>query len=150
MAQDYYTFHVHFILVNSEFNMGVANDLHQGEETEDNIKHLWEDELAINEPVVEMKISHNQVYKLQGFFSNQQPFSFDIPEMTIIESKAKSGAITQFAVSKKLIKETEKIIEENKQETHFYFYLKDKLAHVNPMNGIYILKKDFPQELQKP
>jgi hypothetical protein len=54
-----------------------------------------------------------------------------------------------FAVSKKLIKKTEKIIKDQEDETHMYFYLKDTLPLENPMNGIYILKSDFPKELKK-
>ena len=51
--------HLHFILVNSEFNVGLADDLYNGEESEDNIKHLWEDEFQVSEPVKEFKISNN-------------------------------------------------------------------------------------------
>ena len=29
--------HLHFILINSEFNQGIADDLYEGQESEDNI-----------------------------------------------------------------------------------------------------------------
>ena len=70
--------HLHFILVNSEFNKGLADDLYNGEESEDNIKHLWEDEFQVSEPVKEFKISNNAIYKLAGFFPDDKPFSFEI------------------------------------------------------------------------
>ena len=75
--------HLHFILVNSEFNKGLADDLYNGEESEDNIKHLWEDEFLVSEPVKEFKISNNAIYKLAGFFPDDKPFSFEVWDMTI-------------------------------------------------------------------
>jgi hypothetical protein len=141
--------YLHFILINSEFNQALADDLHDGKETEDNIKCLWEDELKVSEAVKEFKIKNNATYTLAGFFPDDKKFSFDIPEMTICNCLTESGKNMQFAVSKKLIRKTEKIIEEDKNETHMYFYLKDVLQLENPMNGVYILKSDFPKELKK-
>jgi hypothetical protein len=56
--------HLHFILVNSEFNQGLADDLYGGEESEDNIKYLWEDELKVSEPIQDFKIKNNTTYTL--------------------------------------------------------------------------------------
>ena len=42
-------------LVNSKFNQAYADKDNEGEETEDNIKYLWEDEFEVNsarKPVV--------------------------------------------------------------------------------------------------
>jgi hypothetical protein len=140
--------HLHFILVNSEFNQGIANDLHEGLETEDNIKHLWEDELQVSEPVKDFKIKNNAIYKLAGYYPDDTTFSFNIWDMTIIECVTESGNQMQFAVSKKLLKKTEKVVDEKTKDTHLYFYLRDKLPLENPMNGIYILKTYFPKELK--
>lgn len=140
--------YLHFIQINSEFNQALANDLHEGKETEDNIKCLWEDELKVSEEVKEFKIKNNSTYMLEGFFPDNKKFSFEIPEMTTCDCITESGKNMQFAISKKLIKKTEKIIEEEKNETHMYFYLKDTLPLENPMNGVYIVKTDFPKELR--
>lgn len=141
--------HLHFILVNSEFSQGLADDLYEGQESEDNIKFLWEDELKVSKPVKEFKIKNNSTYTLAGYFPDEQAFSFEIPEMTLCDCLTEDGERMLFAVSKKLIKKTEKIIKEKEDETHMYFYLKDTLALENPMNGVYILKTDFPKELKK-
>ncbi len=141
--------HLHFILLNSEFNQGLAADLYGGEETEDNIKLLWEDEMQVSEPVKDFKIKNNSIYKLVGYYPDDTAFSFDIWDMTIIECKTESGNQLQLAVSKKLLKKTEKVVDENGGDTHLYFYLRDKLPLENPMNGVYILKSDFPKELKK-
>ena len=141
--------HLHFILVNSEFNQGLADDLYEGQESEDNIKYLWEDEFKVSEPIKEFKIKNNATYTLAGYFPDDKPFSFEIWDMTVVDCITESGTSMQFAVSKKLVKKTEKKVNEKANETHMYFYLRDALPMENPMNGVYILKTDFPKELKK-
>lgn len=141
--------HLHFILINSEFNTGLAEDLYEGEETEDNIKHLWEDEFRVAEQVQDFKIKNRTNYTLAGYYPNDEEFSFDIPDMTVVECTTISGSVMQFAVSKKLLKKTEKVVNEKADETHLHFYLRDDPPMENPMNGVYILKSDFPKELKK-
>lgn len=140
--------YLHFILVNSEFNQGLAEDLNEGQETEDNIKHLWEDELLVSEPVKEFKIKNNAIYTLAGYFPDDNPFSFEIWDTTIVDCLTESGNQMQFAVSKKLLKKTEKTVDEKTNDTHLYFYLRDAIPMENPMNGVYIVKSDFPKELK--
>lgn len=141
--------HLHFILINSEFSQGFADDLYEGQESEDNIKHLWEDELKVSESVTEFKIRNNAIYKLAGFFAEDKPFSFDIWDMTIVDVATANGTNMQFAVSKKLLKKTEKVVDDKTNETHLYFYLRDSIPMENPMNGVYIDKQSFPKELKK-
>lgn len=140
--------HLHFILINSEFNQGFADDLYAGQESEDNIKYLWEDELKVSGSIKEFKIRNNVIYNLKGF-TGETPFDYEIPEMTICDCTTTDDTTMQFAVSKKLLKNTEKRVDNVKGETHFYFYLKDSLPLENPMNGVYILKTDFPKALKK-
>ena len=141
--------YLHFILVNSEFNQGIADDLYEGQETEDNIKHLWEDELKVSEPVKDFKIRNNASYILAGLFPNDEAFSFEIWDMTIVDCTTESGNLMQFAVSKKLLKKTEKVIDEKTNETHLYFYLGVTKPMENQMDGVFNLKTDFPKELKK-
>jgi hypothetical protein len=140
--------YLNFILVNSDFNQGIANDLHEGQESEDNIKYLWEDEFKVSEPVKEYKIRNNAIYTLAGYFPDGKEFNFEIWDMTIVDCITDDGKKMQFAVSKKLLKKTEKIVDSKKDEAHLYFYLRDALPLENPMNGVYILKTDFPKELK--
>ena len=139
---------LHFILVNSEFNKGLADDLYEGQETEDNIKHLWEDEMKVSEPVKEFKIKNNAIYTLAGYYPDNSNFSFEIWDMTLVDCLTEGGQELKFAVSKKLIKKTEKVVDEPTGDTHLYFYLHDKFPLENPMDGVYILKSDFPKELK--
>jgi len=141
--------HLHFIKINSDFNQALADDLYGGEESEDNIKHIWEDELKVSEPVTEFKIRNNTSYTLAGYYADNTAFSFEIAEMTVVDCKTKSNTTMQFAVSKKILKKTEKIVDEKNAETHLYFYLRDTYPIENPMNGVYIIRTDFPKELKK-
>ena|SRR6476646_4051665 len=140
--------YLHFILVNSEFSQGFADDLHGGEESEDNIKYLWEDEFQVSGSVKDFKIKNNSIYTLAGYFPDNEEFSFEIPDMSVCECFMDNGERNIFGVSKKLIKKTEKIVKSD-NETHMYFYLKDTLPLENPMNGVYILRSDFPKELRR-
>ena len=141
--------HLHFILVNSEFNQGLADDLYEGEESEDNIKHLWEDELKVSKPIKDFKIRNNATYTLQGFYADNNAFSFEIPDMTVVDSTSTDGTVTQFAVSKKILKKTDKVVDDKNNETHMYFYLRDSIPMQNPITGVYIANQDFPKELKK-
>lgn len=140
--------HLHFILINSEFNQALADDLYQGEESEDNIKYLWEDELKVSADVTNFKIRNRASYTLAGQFANGENFNFEIGDMTIVDCTTIDNTTMQFAVSKKLVKNTEKIVDDKNNETHMYFYLKDAFPLENPMDGVYILKSDFPKELK--
>ncbi len=103
----------------------------------------------VSEPVKDFKIKNNAIYTLAGFFPNDEAFSFEIWDMTVIDCFTENGQNMQFAVSKKLLKKTEKVVDEKAQETHMYFYLRDGIPMENPMNGVYIVKSDFPKELKK-
>jgi hypothetical protein len=134
-------------LVNSEFNAAFANELYNGEESEDNIKYIWEDEFEVKGNVSSFKVKHNTSYILQGLRADDSQFSFEIPDMTVCECALSDGTTSRFAFSKKLIKSTEKI-EDEKGNIQFFVFLKETIEHINPMDGVYILKDDFPLELQ--
>ncbi|MDQ3191141.1 MAG: hypothetical protein M3Q58_06080 [Bacteroidota bacterium] len=140
--------YVHFKEINSDFSKEIADQFFQGKESEENIKFPWEDEVKISEDVIDFKIINRAVYNLKGNFPDGKSFSFEIPDMTICESKTAGGNIVQFAVSGRLIKGTEKKYNTQKEVMHFYFYLKDKLSSENPFPGVYILTKHFPAELK--
>jgi hypothetical protein len=132
-------------LVNSKFNQAYADNENEGLETEDNIKYLWEDEFVVKGDVKEFKVINNTTYKLAGEYGNGKTFEFIIPDITLLECKMNDGNITQLPFSKKAISKTEK--KENPKGLFFHVYLKSIREIVNPMEGVYILKDDFPKEL---
>ena len=134
-------------LVNSEFDHDIAIALYEGDESEENIKYLWEDEFEVLGDIESFKVKNNAIYTLEGMKADDIKFSFEIWDMTIVECIDKEGKINQFSFSKKLVKSTEKLQEEKTKDIIFNVLLTDKLEHVNPMDGLYILKSNFPKEL---
>lgn len=134
-------------LINSEFDQDIALALHNGEESEENIKYLWEDEFEVQGEVESFKVRNNVVFQLEGYLANNTKFSYEIPDMTIVECTTKDGKVNQFPISKRLIKSTEKKEDSKTKNIHFYVVLTDRYEHVNPMDGTYIIKTDFPKDL---
>lgn len=132
-------------LVNSQFNQAYADKDNEGEETEDNIKYLWEDEFEVQGNVTNFKVINNTTYLLNGLYPNDDEFSFEIPDMTVLECTLDNGSVTLLPFSKKAVSKTEKV--ETKKGMTFYVHLKSIREVVNPMTGVYILKDDYPKEL---
>lgn len=104
----------------------------------------------VSEPVETFRIRNNSQYLLEGYYPDGRQFGFEIGDMTVVDCSTKKGGNMKFAVSKKLLKRTEKTVDEAQQETHLYFYLRDTHPMENPMNGVYIIGTDFPKELKPP
>jgi len=132
-------------LVNSKFNQAYADKENEGEETEDNIKYLWEDEFEVQGNVTHFKVINNTTYILNGLYPNDDEFSFEIPDMTVLECTLDNGSVTLMPFSKKAISKTERT--DTKGGMTFYVQLKSVREVVNPMTGVYILKEDYPEEL---
>ncbi len=132
-------------LVNSKFDQAYADRDNEGEETEDNIRYLWEDEFEVKGNVTNFKVINNTTYLLNGLYPNDDEFSFEIPDMTVLECTMDNGSVTLLPFSKKAISKTEK--KENKKGMTFNVFLKSTKEIVNPMTGVYILKDDYPKEL---
>lgn len=134
-------------LVNSKFNQAYADKENEGEETEDNIKYLWEDEFIVQGNVTNLKVINNTTYLLNGLYPNDDEFSFEIPDMTVLECTMDNGSVTLLPFSKKAVSKTDK--QETKNGVTFSVFLKSAKEVVNPMEGVYILKEDYPEELLK-
>ncbi len=132
-------------LVNSKFDQAYADKDNEGDETEDNIKYLWEDEFDVQGNVTNFKVNNNGNYLLKGLYPNDDEFCFEIPDMTILECTMDNGSQTLIPFSRKAINKTEK--KETENGIHFCMYLKSIKDIINPMQGVYILKDDYPKEL---
>lgn len=134
--------------VNPDFDQELADKTNDGHESEDNIRYNWEDEFEVKHDVKDFSIRNNEIYTLEGM-AGDEPFSYEIPSMTIIECSGANGEVSRFAASRKLIKDSKKNVDK-KGDVHFFLFLKGGHKHVNPMPGIYISQKDFPSELPLP
>jgi hypothetical protein len=90
-------------------------------------------------------VINNTTYLLNGLYPNDDEFSFEIPDMTVLECTLDNGSTTLLPFSKKAISKTEKV--DTKKGMTFYVHLKSIREVVNPMTGVYILKDDYPKEL---
>ena len=134
--------------VNPRFDQAYADKEYDGKESEDNIRYTWEDEFEVKGEVKNFRILNNSPYRLEGF-RGEEKFSYEIPSMTIVECESEDGTVTRFAASRKLIKDTKKVLDKN-ENVHFFIFLKGGHKIVNPANGVYISEKDFPFELPVP
>jgi hypothetical protein len=132
-------------LVNSKFNQAYADKDNEGEETEDNIKYLWEDEFDVQGNVKNFRVINNTTYLLKGLYANDDEFCFEIPNMTVLECTMEDGSVTLLPFSKKAISKTDKV--DSKDGLYFNINLKSIYEIINPMLGVYIIKDDYPQEL---
>jgi hypothetical protein len=132
-------------LVNSKFNQAYADKDNEGEETEDNIKYLWEDEFEVKGNVKNFRVINNTTYLLKGLYANDDEFCFEIPNMTVLECTMEDGSVTLLPFSKKAISKTDKV--DSKDGLYFNINLKSIYEIINPMLGVYIIKDDYPQEL---
>jgi hypothetical protein len=135
-------------LLNADFIQSIADEFYEGKESEENVKYIWEDEFIVEGDVATFKIVNNTEYTLAGYLANDEAFSYTIPSMMLVECIDNSGKMSRFAFSKKLIKSTDKVINKDGDIT-FSVILKDEIDYKNPMDGVYIITKDFPKELLK-
>lgn len=134
--------------VNADFDQSYADQHYGGKESEDNIHYLWEDELELKEPISSFKIRNNVSYVLQGT-QGKKKFSHEIPACTILDCIHEDGSVTQFPITKRLIRDTEK--KQSKDNKHLWFtvFLKGKFKIVNPFDGAYFAKEDFPFDIEE-
>lgn len=136
---------VHFYLLNEHFSQEHADSQHNGEESENNLRYEWEDELAITTDVKEINTHRKAIYTIAGVASNGENFAYEIPEMLLFEIVSVDGGITQLACSESIVENFELLeIENNKQINVF---LKGEEPHTNPIPGIYVALQEFPKEL---
>ena len=135
----------HFYCLNEHFSQEHADAQHNGEESENNYKIEWEDELAIKSDVSLVETIRRGIYKIGGQFPNGEDFSFDIQNMLLFKIISKDGSLTEFACSEEAVESFELV--ENKEEYILSVYLKGEEPCINPIPGIYIVNQDFPEQL---
>ena len=142
---------VTFKELNPDYDQEYANEYQDGNESENNWKVKWQTQLKTDEDVSEIRVLDNAIYKLWGTINEKTDFSYDIPNMTILECIKNDNQVIQFAVSKTLLKRTHKVYNNKYKTMRFYFYFipNSRKNWVNPKLGIYIFEGDFPKELQK-
>jgi hypothetical protein len=130
--------------LNDLFSQELADTQHQGEESEDNLKYHWVDELEVKQ-VKSIDVVDDGVYLIQGTQELSGDFSYPVSSMRIINVTLVQGGQAQFAISNQLIQSFEII--ETSGGIEASVELKDQEPFSNPITGVYIANHDFPKEL---
>ena len=135
----------HFYLLNDHFSIEHANENFNGEESELNRRHEWEDELEIKTEVSDVHVEENGTYLLQGELPDGDAFSNEIPSMRLFNIANGEKVVAQLACSESIISSFD--IEKSEEAFVVKIYIKDDEPLANPVPGIYIAAQEFPKEL---
>lgn len=136
---------VHFYMLNEHFSQEHADAQHNGEESENNQRYEWEDELSLKTEVKEITTHRKAIYTIAGQLPSGEDFAYDIPEMIRFDIEDKAGQITQMACSESIVESFDLLEEQGGKRLNVY--LKESEPHTNPIPGIYVALQEFPKEL---
>ena len=136
---------VRVYLLNELFSQEFANEYHNGKESADNKKYLWEDELSINSEVTHAEEKNNAVYSIKGTLPNGTSFSEDVESMRIVKILSENAPPCEIGVSESILDSLSIISKE--KEIIIDIFIKDNEPLANPVPGIYIASKEFPKNL---
>lgn len=135
----------HFYLLNDHFSIEHANENYNGEESELNRRHQWEDELAIKVEVTETVVVENASYALQGTLPSGEAFNHQVEGMRIFNIMNGEQAVAQLVCSESILSSFE--VEKTEKFMTVKVYIKDDEPMANPVPGVYIAAQEFPKEL---
>lgn len=135
---------VHIYLLNYDFSPEYAEAHHNGEESENNRKYDWEDELAVTSMVTAIDVEKKGTYILQGQMG-ETSFSEKIPDMTLFHFKNDKELVTTLACSELLLHSYE--IQKEGEDFVCKIFLDEQEPFANPVPGIYIHANSFPKSL---
>ena len=127
-----------FLMPNEEYSEDYAKENHDGEESEENYRILWEDEFDFTGAIESVELSDQNAYSIHGE-KDGESFEISIPNMIIWTIKGET--INQIAVSKNAIDSVEF------DNENFCLVFKEMSVLTNVIPGVYIDVSDFPKEL---
>ncbi len=136
---------VHIFLLNEHFSEEHANEHHGGQESENNLRYEWEDELSITSDVLAVKFLEDTSYPLIGELPDGQKFHYEVEHMSLFEILSSDAPTIYVGASKSIVDHCSSVSENEVQVISIY--LKDYEPMANPIPGIYIASKEFPKEL---
>ena len=136
---------IHVYLLNELYSQEIAEKNHDGKESADNKKYLWEDELSINSQVVSVLEEENASYTLQGALSDGNTFCEEVRSMRVVKIQSENSPACEIGVSESILNALK--IEKENNEIVISFFINDNEPFANPLPGIYISSKEFPKNL---
>ena len=136
---------IHTYLLNDLYSQELADSEYNGEQTPDNKKYEWEDELRVSSSVLEAIPLKDSTYLLAGISADGKDFSIEVPNMHLIKIISSDAPDLYVGASESIIAEAR--VDKNENQWTIEIYIKDFEPMANPIPGIYIASKEFPKEL---
>jgi hypothetical protein len=127
------------------YSQELADEQHDGNQSIDNIKYEWEDELSISSDVISITELTDVDYPLAGMNENNEAFKFDIPNMHLFEICSSDAPKVYVGASESIVSSA--TFEKTDETYTIEIFLKDYEPMSNPTPGIFIAAKSFPKEL---
>jgi hypothetical protein len=132
-------------LLNGLFSQAFADSMHNGEESEDNTRFQWEDELLVR-GIQNIQVSDSNTYDLTVIHPSNGEFTYAIAHMRVVNLCHEGSQHTTMAVSERLVSSFS--LEETSEAYILNIELKDDEPFINPIAGVYIANRDIPSELK--
>lgn len=142
---DFMRLKIHFFLLNENFSPEYAEANFGGEDSENNLRYEWEDELEVSENLESITILENGVLPMQGYLPDETFFDEKVTGMRLIELKLNAEQIAYMGVSESILDSIESEINDDVQTIKMY--IKDYEPLSNPMPGVFVASKEFPKAL---
>lgn len=136
---------IHIYLLNDLYSQELADEQHEGNQSIDNIKYEWEDELSISSDVISVTELSDVAYPLAGINEHNEAFQFDIPNMRLFEIQSSDAPKVYIGASESIVSSAS--FEKTDESYTIEIFLKDYEPMSNPTPGIFIAAKSFPKEL---
>jgi hypothetical protein len=127
------------------YSQELADEQHEGNQSIDNIKYEWEDELSISSDVISVTELSDVAYPLAGMNEHNEAFQFDIPNMRLFEIQSSDAPKVYIGASESIVSSA--TVEKTDESYTIEIFLKDYEPMSNPTPGIFIAAKSFPKEL---
>ena len=136
---------IHTYLLNDLYSQELADSQNNGEQSPDNKKFDWEDEMSVSSSVKDVEELLDSSYFLAGSLGDGSNFSIEVPKMRLLKITSIDSPDLYVGASESIISE----VRINRNENHWKIeiYIKDLEPLANPIPGIYIASKEFPKEL---
>ena len=136
---------IHSYLLNDLYSQELADSQNNGEQSPDNKKYDWEDEINVSSKVNDVEELKDSSYFLAGSLSDGSDFSIEVPKMRLLKITSTDAPDLYVGASESIISEVR--ITKTVSQWSIEIYIKDLEPMANPIPGIYIASKEFPKEL---
>lgn len=136
---------IHTYLLNDLYSQELADSQNNGEQTPDNKKYDWEDEMNVSSRVNDVEELKDSSYFLAGSLGDGSNFSIEVPKMRLIKITSSDVQDLYVGASESIVSEVR--INRNENYWKIEIFIKDLEPMANPIPGIYIASKEFPKEL---